>query len=212
MNKSRVAALIASGLSNSSVASIVGVTPARISQLMTEEDFKLLLAQQQLEADKKDVEEVALSAKYLTAEHALIDQIMTMAGTSEMNEAVSALKVISQRQLEIRKQAKAPVQSGTVTNHFVTLHLPNHIVNQPIIPTIQVTAQQEVIAVGDRNLAPLSSHSVTKLFQSMQAAKQGGYYDPGTTITLEDSSPKASLPQIAAEGSFLNSNVSFDSL
>lgn len=215
MNKTRVAALIATGLKDIQVASIIGCSPARISQLRTESDFQLLLTEAEVDNSKKDIEQVALSAKYLNAEHALVDQIMAMAATAEMSEAVSALRVISQRQIENRKVSQPVPQQGGNTTNVTFLQLPTHIVGQLQMPNIEITPGQEVISVGGRNLAPLSSSAVTNLFKRMSSTPEmievqpditeiqpdGGYHDPSTANDAPDSSFEAALSAATAQAS-----------
>lgn len=165
MNPNRVADLLASGLKPSQVATIIGVTPARISQLLLEPDFKLLLTSKTIEMEKKDVEEVSLSAKYSAAEHALVNQVMEMAPTSELRDVTAALRVVGERQ-ERMKTRITPIKSGDIINNtIIALSLPSHAL---LMPAMEITKQGEVISIGDRTLAPLSSTAVTGLFAQMR--------------------------------------------
>lgn len=191
MNKNRAAKLLASGLRGTEVASIMGVSPARISQLHQEEEFKVLLSQYAVEAEKEDAEEVALTVKYLTAEHALVNKVIELTPICEMRDALSALKVVSDRQVAIRKQNSATVAAtqGTVINNHISLQLPVHLATA--IPNIQITGNREIIAIGDKNLAPLSSKAVTTLFQSLQG--KGDNHDTSTSPSGEDRSSQEAL-------------------
>ena len=72
MTQDRIASLLSTGLLPSQVASIVGLSPGRISQIMKEPSFELLLAEKMSLNSEKDIEEESISAKYSAAEHALI--------------------------------------------------------------------------------------------------------------------------------------------
>ena len=84
MNIERITTLLASGLKPSNVASIVGCSPARISQLSADPHFQNLLAAKVAEAEESDVEEKTITAKYIAAEHILLNQIIDMAPVSEL--------------------------------------------------------------------------------------------------------------------------------
>ena len=186
VNKNRIATLLSSGLSNMQVASIVGLTPARISQLKAEDaEFQLLLAEYEALAEKDDAEEVAIGAKYLTLEHSLVDRITSLAETSDMREAVLGLKAVQDR-----KAAKvlhnAPVTGNGNTINNITLHLPQHILSQHT-PVIDITPNREIVSIDNKNLTPLNSNAVTKLFKGMkniqnniESKNMGEYNDPTT--------------------------------
>jgi len=171
MNRPRIASLLSTGLKPGQVATIIGVTPARISQLMQEESFKLLLADKAEEVNKTDIEETSLSAKYSAAEHALIAQVMEMAPMSELRDVTAALRVVGDRQEKMKTRIATPLNSVGVTNQVVvSITLPNHAVPSR---TFEMTTNKEVISIGDQTLAPLSSTAVTNLFSSLKNQKEG---------------------------------------
>lgn len=208
MNPNRVADLLASGLKPSQVATIIGVTPARISQLLLEPDFKLLLTSKTIEMEKRDVEEVSLSAKYSAAEHALVNQVMEMAPTSELRDVTAALRVVGERQ-ERMKTRITPIKSGDIINNtIIALSLPSHAL---LMPAMEITKQGEVISIGDRTLAPLSSTAVTSLFAQMRNnnnetdEKEGVRYEHSpNTESSEALASKAVSSDTAIEVGFLS--------
>ena len=167
MNLERIASLLAQDLKPSQVASIVGVTPARISQLLKESiPLQEMLAVKQAEQDKEDIEEVALGAKYHAAEHALLDQVLSMAPMAELRDVTQALRVVAERQDKVKaRKNPLPVQNtnGTVYNTIVQLSIPTHA-----LPEVILNKEREVIAVDNNNLAPMTSEAVTNLFQTMK--------------------------------------------
>lgn len=165
MNIERITTLLASGLKPSNVASIVGCSPARISQLSTDEKFQNMLAAKIAELEADDVEEKTLSAKYLSAEHTLLNQIIEMAPVSELRDVTAALRVVAERQ-EKAKTRLNPVQGTTIINQTVQIAVPSHT-----LPEINLTKDLEVISVNTLNLAPLTSEGVTNLFKSMKQEK-----------------------------------------
>ena len=165
MNIDRITTLLASGLKPSNVASIVGCSPARISQLAQDQHFQDLLQAKTAELEADDVEEKTLSAKYLSAEHTLLNQIIEMAPVSELRDVTAALRVVAERQ-EKAKTRLNPVQGATIINQTVQIAVPSHT-----LPEISLTKDLEVISVNTLNLAPLTSEGVTNLFKSMKEVK-----------------------------------------
>lgn len=201
MNYDRIATLLASGLPAASVSSIVGISPARISQLIKEESFALVLSAKQAEVSAKDVEEISLSAKYTAAEHLLIEQVMQMAPVSELRDVVGALRVVAERQ-EKAKTRMNPVHQGASTiNTVVQLTLPSYV-----MPALQLNAQKEVIAIDNKALTPMSSKSVTTLFTNMEKEKenvQGRVYEVTEESPREAVSKEATANLIGAASRFL---------
>lgn len=180
MNRDRVATLLASGLKAAQVATIVGVSPARISQLLKEEDFMLLLDSKTAEQKKTDVEELAITAKYHAAEHLLLDQITQLAPVAELRDVVGALKVVADRQDKAKQRLNpVPVQGAVIHQNIVQLQLP-----MQALPEIHIGGNNEVVGIGGNNLAPLSSQGVTKLFEQRRQQAGGRL---SSTITAPDS-------------------------
>lgn len=192
MNLARVATLLASGLKPLQVSTIVGCSPARISQLLKEPGFELLLAEQNALQSKSDIEETALSAKYNAAEHLLVNQVMEMAPVSELRDVTAALRVVAERQEKMKARTN-PIQNTPAAQVVVSITLPSHAIPGRVI---EMTSNKEVISVGEQTLAPLSSTAVTNLFSSLKGGKQN---EPSTGVT----SPKESIASNPEEESFL---------
>jgi hypothetical protein len=151
-------------LKPANVASIVGCSPARISQLAKEsEEFRNLLALKEAEAQKDDIEETALSTKYHAAEHALLDQVLSMAPVSELRDVVGALRVVAERQEKVKTRLNPIVQSQPIINQIVQINIPSHA-----LPEVVLTKDYEVVSVDNLNLAPLTSQGVTNLFKNLK--------------------------------------------
>ncbi len=166
MNIDRITTLLASGLKPSNVASIVGCSPARISQLSSDQHFQDLLSAKIAEAEESDVEEKTITAKYIAAEHILLNQIIDMAPVSELRDVTAALRVVAERQ-EKAKTRLNPVQGTTIINQTVQIAVPSHT-----LPEISLTKDLEVVSVNTLNLAPLTSEGVTNLFKNLKADKE----------------------------------------
>ena len=173
MNKERIATLLASGLKPSHVASIVGLTPARITQLAKDDtEFQNILALKTAEADKEDIEETALSNKYHAVEHQLLDQVLQMAPVSELRDVTAALRVVAERQEKMKiRQNPIPTQNAVV-NQIIQIAIPQHAFE---VPNVTLSKEREITSVDGRNLAPLSSDAVTNLFNTL---RNGGKNEP----------------------------------
>lgn len=169
MNAHRVATLLAANIQPMQVASIIGVSPARISQIMQDESFKEILAAKRAEADLQTSEEANLNQKYEAVEQLLLNEVMAKAPLSELRDVTAALRVVAERQ-EKAKSRVAPIFQGNVVNNqtIVQLSLPAHA-----LPEILMTTRKEVIAIGETELAPLSSKGVTDLFKARNQANIG---------------------------------------
>ena len=188
MNLERIASLLSQNLKPSQVASIVGCSPARITQISQQEDFKLLLADKNAEATKAFSETAALDSKYLHAEHQLLNAITEQAPMADMRDNVNALRVITERQY--RKAAITnPVSNGSVqlTQNFVQLNIPQHA-----LPEISLNSLNEVIAINTQTLAPLSSKGVTDLFSSMK----GNNHEPERIHSCADQNASLATQEV----------------
>ena len=187
MNQERVATLLASGLKPSNVASIVGCSPARISQLLQEEGFKNLLANKSAEVEASDVEEKTLNAKYHAAEHSLLNLILEMAPTAELRDVTNALKVVSERQDKLKTRMNPVQQGNVITQQFVQINIPVHS-----LPEVVINEQRQILSINEQNLAPMTSEGVTSLFKGMK--NEPARFSP----TATESSSEA----LSAEGRF----------
>lgn len=159
MNLDRAINLLASGIPAVQVASILGVSPSRIAQLSKEESFMLALRAKELELAEGDIEAVALDAKYHTAEHALVEQVINMAPIAELRDVTAALRVVAERRSAQKIHSNPIPVGGVVLNQVISLSLPPQI-----LPSIAITGQNEIISIGNKNLAPMTSDGVIKLF------------------------------------------------
>jgi hypothetical protein len=162
----RIATLLASNLPANKVSAIVGLSPARISQIQTTEEYQNIFTEISAAAAEKNVEEEVISAKYLSAEHVLIDQVMQMAPSAELKDVTQALRVVAERQ-EKAATRKNPVHAGVVVHqNIVQLNLPTHA-----LPEVVISNENEVIDVNGKNMAPLTAQGVESLFAMMKEKK-----------------------------------------
>ena len=198
MNLDRITSLLASGLKPAQVATIIGVTPARISQLLSQEGFQLSIQAKLAVQEKEDVEEQAISAKYNAAEHALVNQVIEMAPTAELRDVTAALRVVAERQekMKTRTSVQAPILHQQLT--VVSVNLPAHALR---IPEVHLNPAKEVVAIGEQQLAPMTSTAVTDLFTKLSKKKGEDHVLQASTRNTKESAIE-DVP-LAAEQSFL---------
>jgi hypothetical protein len=177
----RIATLLASGLNQAQVSSIVNVSPSRIAQITATDDFKLIYADKKAAHEKEDVEKLAIAAKYLSAEHALLDHVISSVPNMEAKDATNALRIVAERQDKAAARIN-PVHGNVVVHqNIVQLTLPTHAV-----PEILLNSDREVIAIDNKTLAPLSSDAVTNLFKHLS--------------NKENENVQARLPDLTEDG------------
>lgn len=165
--KDKIALLLAQGISAANIASMVGCTPAYISQLTKDENFKLkILSMQNNEVPQKSDEEL-LSTKYESMEHRLLKAMETALEGADLRDITNALKTVADRQ-NAREKRKIPANQPNTTNQvIVQITLP-----QQIIPQLTLNTKNEVIAIDNRVMAPMTSNSVAQLFQARRALQE----------------------------------------
>jgi hypothetical protein len=179
MNLERIASLLANGLKPANVATIVGCTPAYISQLAkTNQEFQNILASKQADADKESGEDISLGAKYQAAEHTLLERIMELSSIAEMRDLTNALRVVSERQEKVKARLNPIIEGQAITQNIIQISIPTHA-----LPELCMTREQEVLSVNNLNLAPLTSTGVINLFRDMK----------------ENQDESARIPRIAEE-------------
>ena len=186
MNTQMALKYLALGLSPAQVASIVGVSPSRISQLLSCETTKAFLAK--ASAEKKEDQEVeVLENKEMAAKHMLLGAILERTGEASFMELARAYEIISRAPIN-RNPILSPGQnifSGTI----VQISVPARS-----LPEIQITKDKEVIAIGERALAPLPAAQVTNLFSRMRGEQNEQICLPSGP----EESDSGSLPQETA--------------
>lgn len=172
--KQRIISFLVRGLSHTQVASIIGCSPAYISQMVKEPEFAQELesaAASYAPSEEATAEEEAISAKYLSLEHEILKQIGSQIGSADLRDATRALEVVSARQekrAERLSREKHPA-AGSHTSNIAVLVLPHRVSSAlQAAPEVQINAQGEIIAVGDQSMAPMASTAVRDLFNQFK--------------------------------------------
>lgn len=189
----RVARFLAQGLKPTQVASIVGCTPARISQIVKEPGFEEVLAAEQERyglTDEEVAQEQQLNNKYLALEHKLIDSIESQAALMEPRDQIKALDIVAARQEKRAHRLamlKMPAQNSHIQQNIINIAIPSHA-----LPEYAVNAQSEIIAIDNKPMAPLGAAGVKEMFTAMRKNK------------LEAIDPQALPAQQASAGPQMN--------
>jgi len=160
---------LADGVKPKDISTIVGCTPAYVSQLLADEDFKASLVELiATSSAAPDAEDNKLTTKYVTMEHKLLGAMEAAMGDAKLGEITRALEVIAKRQTDVRAINK-PVPAATNVQ-IISLTLPAS--SQFAQPKVIMNAAQEVVAIGQDALAPMSSEGVRSMFQQLRERTQ----------------------------------------
>lgn len=176
----KLAYYLANNVKPMQAASICGVTPGYLSQLMTKakEDqaagranlFAQAIQEYKDEAGAEDKEQEQLKVRYLAIEHKVLDSIENSVASGTLNEQIRALQVIADVQDKRLKAAAPPASSpGGVQVHITQITIPQHAL---AAPQVQMDSQQRIIAVDNKPMAALTGQQVRGLFASMRAQGQ----------------------------------------
>lgn len=173
--KEKILNYLANGLTASQVATLVGCSPAYISQLLATPEFKASLKARIL--DNPVTPDDKLDDKYTAAEHSLIGAVIEAIPGAELPAISRALETVAKIRHD-RYTRKNPIAAQSqISMNFVQLTLPNHTIREA--PVIHMNERSEIISIDNRPMAPLASDAVKNLFEKMKtrvAATAGAEY------------------------------------
>lgn len=173
--KDRIKNLLASGMKPVDVCSVVGCSPAYVSQLLKDEDFKKSVEDHMIAQQSEKTEEEHLDTKYQTVEQKLLISIEQGIADADFKEKLRALEVVAKRQNE-RSKIKMPAPAlphggGTSVNlHITQIALPAHAHQNA--PVVTLNEKNEIIAIDNKPLAPMSSTGVKGAFEKIMAIRK----------------------------------------
>lgn len=141
--------LLGSGISSESVAAALGVTPARISQLLSQEDFAQRVAGIRYELLQKHN---TRDGEYDSLEDMLIEKLKKSMPLMVRPDTI--LKAMNTVNGAKRRGQSAPEQATTNKN-IVSLVLPTQIVQNFV-----TNVHNQVVKVGDQDLLTISSSNL----------------------------------------------------
>lgn len=161
-------AYIAQGLKPGQVATLLGVTPAYISQCLKDEKITQAIEDAKIKASGSDQEtEERIINKLKATEERIIDAISDAIPYAEGPVLAKLLDTIAAR-LDRRKGLLAPGAALSLTqNNIVTLTLPAHAIPAPAV-AYHTNEANQITSIGNQLMAHLSSEGVRNLFSQMR--------------------------------------------
>lgn len=173
----KLAYYLAQGAQPALAASICGVTPGYVSQLLRQmrEDkeagrsnaFADALAQQQAQQQEECSETEQLKVRYLSMEHRALNAIENKLQEGTLREQVSALQAIADIQ-DRRLKAAAPPPASSPTGiqfNITQVMLPGHALT---MPKVELDSMQRVVAVDQQPMAALTGMQVRNMFMAIK--------------------------------------------
>lgn len=150
--ETRAIALLTAGIPAGKVAEALGVTPARISQLMEEQSFKEALAEAKFSHlnryNEADANLDSLESKVVKKLDSVMELVHNPMQLTRIFSAVNAAK----------RRGASNLAELPDTGAIVQLNLPTKIVNN-----FQVNINNQVIKVGNEDLITIQPHALDNL-------------------------------------------------
>jgi hypothetical protein len=186
--KNKIKHYLAAGLKPADIVSLVGCSPAYISQLLQDESFKQDV--QELATNAPALPETRLENKYEVLEHKIVECMAAEAVGSDLNTLSRALDSVT-RARDARHKKTLPFGGAnpTIIQNVTSISVPYHAL---AMPKMVLNENAEVIAIDDKPMAPLSSEGVKKLFSDIASRREESEFK-------ESSNGPATLPLTAQE-------------
>lgn len=175
--KERIKQYLADGLKPAQIASVVGCSPAYISQLIKDPDF--LTAVEALKSEQNKGGDQILETKYEALESQIVSEISNRLGEAEFPHLTKALEAVTKARESKDKRRDPSRYTSTPTVTVVPIYVPPHALQAPVM---QLNEKAEVVAIDNKPLAPMSSDGVKNLFSQIQAKKEALQNDPLTAF------------------------------
>lgn len=173
MNKEKAIDLLSMGVRPGQVASILGVSPGRISQLLAIPEVSKIIEEKQLLASTENRENEVILAKESAVKHNLLNALSERSSEASFMELARSYEIIAR--CESLRKNNVPMAGTQVFNgQVIQVALPLQALSSFRELEVQQTSEKEIIAIENRELAPMSAQNVTALFSSLRAGKAGG--------------------------------------
>lgn len=171
----RIAQLLAQGVPASSTASIVGVDASYISQLYSDPDFKDYVNNLKLEAADQAITEKEELANYtdrlLGTEHRIIDTLLERIAYMPDNLVIAALREVGNRHDNMRKHSANGLINGAIGSAMgqpgANIRVVEITIPTAAVPDIIYGPNQEIVKIGNRAIAPMSTNTLQTLITNM---------------------------------------------
>jgi hypothetical protein len=171
--KDRIIAYLSQGFEQVQVVSMTGASAAYVSEIAKEAAVEIAAEK---EKHKKHAEEQKIEEGYVRLETKIQKAMEQNLPFAEFADLTRAMGLLLQRR-------QKPVPAGIVHDNrqqFIMLSVPH-----AAVPEFVLNERKEVIAVGNKSLAPLSAPAVRALFDKLAQAK----------LPVEHASLPSSRPQ-----------------
>ena len=151
-NRTKLVALLASGLKQVQVAAATGWSESYVSQLCAEEE---VLDALEVEQSKQQVKNVVLQNGYDKLEHSIVSGIQAKVSDADFGELVRALDTVSKCNPKSKQQLNRAISdSGAVSQTVVAVHLPAFVQNDI---NVQTNARNEITEIDGKTMAALTA-------------------------------------------------------
>lgn len=164
--KERIKEYLANGLKPAQVATVVGCSPAYISQLLKDQDF--LASVEALKISSNASGDTILDTRYEAAEHQIVNEIVNRLGEAEFAHLPKALDSIVRARDVRHKQRNPAFRTDLPSVTVVPIMIPQHALSAP---ALRLNEKSEVVAIDNTPLAPMSAEGVKNLFSKLPAAQ-----------------------------------------
>lgn len=155
--ESRALTLLGQGFAPETVATAIGVSAARISQLLSQDEFAQAVAELRY---KQLASHTERDSKYDTLEDQILDRLKQ--SLSMVFDPMKLAKLLSVVNSAKRRGAAAP-EHLTTQQTVVQLNIPTQILQQ-----FQVNLANQVVKAGQQDLITVQSANMSKLLAQMQ--------------------------------------------
>jgi hypothetical protein len=147
--RDRARELLGNGIAPEQVASALGITSARISQLLSEPEFMAEVAELRFNNLQQHNQ---LDAKYLDIENTLVERLADcLPMMYKPQEILRAIQVINGAK---RRGTSAP-EHITMTQTVINLNLPNVAIEK-----FRANGQNQIMSVGNQDLVTIQSSTL----------------------------------------------------
>lgn len=180
--ESKALTLLGQGFAPEMVATAIGVSPARISQLLSQDEFAQQVAELRYRQLASHTER---DSKYDTLEDQILDRLRQ--SLSMVFDPMKLAKLLSVVNSAKRRGAAAP-EHLTTQQTVVQLNIPTAILQQ-----FQVNVNNQVVRAGQQDLITVQSANMTKMLHQLQPqlANSTSSTSPGDTYV------PSSVPSVA---------------
>lgn len=184
--KERIKEYLADGIKPAQVCTLVGCSPAYISQLLSNADFKAEVETAMLHNTKPQDE--ILSSRYTSVEASILSAMQSQVDGADLPQLSKALDSITRAQESKAKIRNPALAGGQTIQTVVQINLPMHALPAP---QAQLNDKGEVIAIDNKLLAPMSANGVKNLFSQIKERREVNEF-------AEHSTPQNSIRETAS--------------